>query len=209
MVVLQDGLLWLNSLPECGWMSVDVAVFQRKKWQLWLYDSYHFNLNTNEQNFYRDDSWVLKSLPPCRTLSWGILSFGVRLAKAFCFLEEEQKADKYFQSWKQTLGFWKMHMTNATSAHCSWTSQIETGTRSKMVDGWVFQSLLVRRKEKCIVPPEFAETYYMFFFQLQIAFVTEAKPTKLLYLHWKFAGSFLVTWRGAGKTTFKKKILWQ
>lgn len=54
-----------------------------------------------------------------------------------------------------------------------------------MVDGRVFQSLLVRRKQKLIVPPEFTENYYAFLFQLQIAFVTEAKLTKLLYLHLK------------------------
>lgn len=36
--------------------------------------------------FYRNNSWVLKSRPDCRTLSWRILSFGVRLAKASCFL---------------------------------------------------------------------------------------------------------------------------
>lgn len=101
VVLLWAALLWPNSLPECGCRRVDVAIFQRKKWQLWPYDSYHLNLNIKEENFYRNDSWVLKGLPPCRTFSWGILAFSVRLAKASCFLEEEQKTDKYCQSWKK------------------------------------------------------------------------------------------------------------
>lgn len=60
-----------------------------------------------------------------------------------------------------------------------------------MVDGRLFQFLLVKRKQTLIFPPEFTANWYMFLFQLQIAFVIEAKLTKLLHLHLKVCRQLL------------------
>lgn len=137
MVLLWTGLGWPNSLPErdCG-RRANIPVFQRKKWQLWPCDAYHLNLNTHKQIFYRNGSWVLKSLPPCRTLSWRILSFGVRPAQSLLLLRRKSKRqinivkfeNKLQTSWKY---IWLMQHLSTAYVHCWWTSQIETKKHQK------------------------------------------------------------------------------
>lgn len=73
-----------------------------------------------------------------------------------------------------------------------------------MVDGKLLQFLFVKRKQNLIFLPECTENYDTFLFQLQIAFVLEAKLTKLLDLNLKVCRQLLAYLTGKKE----KKIKW-
>lgn len=79
-----------------------------------------------------------------------------------------------------------------------------------MVDGRLFQFQLVKRKLALIFLPEFTENYYTFLFQLLIAFVIEAKLTKLPHLHLKVCRqllAYLTGKKGKKMKWFKKNAM--
>lgn len=67
--------VWLWKIRCCCVSNEEVATVTRFIW-IWI------QMN---RFFYRNNPWILESLPPRRTLSWRVLSFGGRLAKDSCF----------------------------------------------------------------------------------------------------------------------------